>query len=444
MLMNRVTFIKIVVAVFLFSPGLIIGLQSTDTFGNFAYAAENKASKKTRRTPAMREKIYNQVSRAQKLLDEGNKAESVEVIERLKRRMKQLNSYEKAKVWQFEGFMHFNDNDLMAAVKSFEQVIAEENIPEAFELSTIYGIAQIYMQAQDFDKALTYINQWAELKGEMTDKSHAFKSRILYAQKDWAGSLKSIDSAIAYREAQSKVAKENWLSLKRALHFELKQPKKVTEVSEKLVRLFPAKGKYWVELANMYGETNQVRKQLAVMEAAYQQGFVEKKSDFKSLAQLYYFNGAPFKAATLLSEQLESGTIEADISTLRFLAQAWSTAKDYQKAIPVLKQATKIAEDGNMDARLVEAYIHLEDWENAINAGEDALRKGSLKNIGNVYVWVGKANYNLKRYTAAIESFKLAKKEQSVKKTADQWLRFVEKERRNRERLKVAAADVGQ
>ena len=119
---SKFTFIKLVIAVVLFNPGFIIGLQSTDTFGNLAYAAEKKTPKKTRRTPAMREKIYNQIARAQKFLDEGNKAESVEVIDRLKRRMKQLNSYEKAKVWQFEGFMHFNDNDLMAAVKSFEKV----------------------------------------------------------------------------------------------------------------------------------------------------------------------------------------------------------------------------------------------------------------------------------------------------------------------------------
>ncbi|TQV72166.1 hypothetical protein FLL45_18270 [Aliikangiella marina] len=441
--MSKFTFIKLVIAVVLFNPGFIIGLQSTDTFGNLAYAAEKKTPKKTRRTPAMREKIYNQIARAQKFLDEGNKAESVEVIDRLKRRMKQLNSYEKAKVWQFEGFMHFNDNDLMAAVKSFEKVIAEENIPEAFELSTLYGIAQIYMQAQDFGNALLYIDRWADLKGEMTDKSHAFKARILYAQKDWQGSLKSIDNAIAYREAEKKVAKENWLSLKRALHFELKQPKKVTEVSEKLVRLFPQKGKYWVELANMYGETNQVRKQLAVMEAAYQQGFIEKKSDFKALAQLYYFNGAPFKAATILTEQLAAGTLEEDIQTLRFLAQAWSSAKDHAKAIPVLKSASKIAEDGNMDARLVEVYINLEDWDNAIKAGQDAIKKGELKNPGNVHVWMGKARYNLKQYASAIKSFQMAKKEQSVKKTADQWLRFVEKEKRNEERLKLAQSSVG-
>ena len=145
------------------------------------------------------------------------------------------------------------------------------------------------MQAEKYQDALSYIERWAGLNEKgLTSKALVLQANAYYAMKKYQPALSAISRAVSELKKAGKPLKENWLVLKRALHYELKQPEQVTQVSEELVRHFP-KPKYWVELANMYGEVGKTRQQLAVMEAAYQQGYVANKADFQSLAQLYYF-----------------------------------------------------------------------------------------------------------------------------------------------------------
>ncbi|WP_353874486.1 tetratricopeptide repeat protein [Aliikangiella maris] len=432
---------KIVIAIFLFQPAIVLKVDSLD-IGFTAKAAES-TKKKTRRTPAMREKIYSQLARAQKLADEKNVAEGLEILESLNKRADQLNSYEQAMVWNALGFIYYSNDKINQAVAAFEQVVKQENIPESLELSTLFSLAQLSMQAEKYEQSLTYLSKWEALKeGEAIDKGLVLKANAYYALKDYAAAEKAISSAISKVEAEGKVAKENWLVLKRALHYELKQPRQVTQVSEKLVRHY-SKPKYWIELSNMYGEVGEATKQLAVLEAAYQQGFVTNKSDIRSLAQQYFFSGAPYKAAKLMSEQLAKGNIEGDIKTLQFLAQAWSAAKEGDKAIPVLLDAAKQSSDGNIDAQLAEVLVNQSKYEQAIEVANRAKEKGELKNPGHVDVALGMAHYNLKNYNQAIDHFKLAAKDDKVNKMAQKWLQFVTSEKLNQERLKQSVAAIG-
>ncbi|TQV88375.1 tetratricopeptide repeat protein [Aliikangiella coralliicola] len=460
-MINRIYYrypLKIIIALVIFSPGLILndnllnsGLLNTDAHsvnGFSVSAAEKKSNKKTRKTPAMREKVYSQLASAQKLADDGKIQEGLAVLERLKSRAKQLNSYEKAMMWNFLGFIHYGNeksdgSNIGQAIAAFSQVVAQKNIPESLELSTLFSLAQLSMQTEKYQQALNYLSRWEKLKdGELSGNALVLKANANYAMKKYQSALQAITLAIDNSEKKNKQPKENWLVLKRALHYELKQPKQVTGVSEKLVRYY-SKPQYWVELANMYGEIGETRKQLAVMEASYQQGYVTKKADIQSLAQLYYFSGAPYKAAELLSEQLEKGVIENDVTILQFLAQSWTAAKEDAKAVPVLKKAAELSEDGNMDARLAEVLLGLERWQDVISVAKAAKKKGGLDNPGNIDVAMGMAYFNLKKLPQAISAFEQAKRERKVQKMAAQWLRYVEVEKRKQDQLKESIVALG-
>ena len=112
-------------------------------------------------------------------------------------------------------------------------------------------------------------------------------------KKDYKNAAKYIESVITQAAEQETEAEETWYILQRAVYFELKDNKKVTAILEQMVRLFN-KPEYWLQLAGMYGELEQEDKQLAVMEAAYQQGYVTQKSELMTLSQIYYFNGLRF------------------------------------------------------------------------------------------------------------------------------------------------------
>ena len=190
----------------------------------------------------------------------------------------------------------------------------------------------------------------------------------------------------------------------------------------------------------MYGETNQEKRQVAVMEAAFQQGYVTKANDLKNLAQLYYLNGAPFKAAQLMEKSLAEKKLDENLKNLEFLAQAWSNAKEYEKAIPVLEQAAKLSGKGDNYSRLAQVYLNMEQWDKVITYGKKAMDKGVVKNMGHLQVSLGMAYFNLKKFNSSIRYFEMAAKDKKVKKVALQWIKYVSKEKEKQQKL-VAALD---
>ena len=100
-----------------------------------AYAQEQK----TKRVPALREKVYSQLARAQKLADDGDAKAGLEALDSIQERSSSMNSYEIAMMHNFYGFIYYNENDLDKAIASFEKVVNEDAIPETLRVSTTFS-----------------------------------------------------------------------------------------------------------------------------------------------------------------------------------------------------------------------------------------------------------------------------------------------------------------
>ncbi|HBY87924.1 MAG TPA: hypothetical protein DEO86_18885, partial [Colwellia sp.] len=105
-------------------------------------SAEKKSATKqsyraSKKVPAMRNRVYAQLARAQKLADEGDKIEGFEVLAEVEERVDSLNSYERAMLFNFYGFMYYANDDIALAVDSFNKVIAETAIPDSLITATL-------------------------------------------------------------------------------------------------------------------------------------------------------------------------------------------------------------------------------------------------------------------------------------------------------------------
>jgi tetratricopeptide (TPR) repeat protein len=149
--------LSLVSAAILFSTASFI---PNELGGTIAHAQEKAKSTETVKVPAMRNRVYSQLARAQKLADEGKKQEGLEVLDEVKGRMSSLNSYEQAMLWNFYGFMYYGNDNLALAIESFEKVVAEKAIPLTLRTSTLYSLAQLSMQQQDYKQSLDYLGQW--------------------------------------------------------------------------------------------------------------------------------------------------------------------------------------------------------------------------------------------------------------------------------------------
>ncbi len=154
--------------------------------------AENveNTEKKSLKVPAMRNRVYAQLARAQQLADEGTKLEGFDVLDEVKDRIDSLNSYEKAMLWNFYGFMYYGNDDLDSAIDSFEHVIAEKVIPKSLRLSTLYSLAQLALQQQNYDIGIKHLNKWQQLNTKpLTGRQNMVFAQAYYQNKQYQQSL---------------------------------------------------------------------------------------------------------------------------------------------------------------------------------------------------------------------------------------------------------------
>ena len=401
-------------------------------------SAQAAQEQKTKRVPALREKVYSQLARAQNLADDGDVKAGLEALDSINERSSSMNSYEIAMMHNFYGFIYYNQNDLPKAIASFERVVAEEGIPETLRLSTTFSLAQLAMANSDYDKVIAFLDNWDEINTQpIPEGYYLLRAQTYYQLKDYKQGLDYITKVISLSDDEGKTPKENWLVLQRAMFYSLNQTNKVVEVLERMVKLYD-KPEYWVQLSGMYGETGQEKKQLAVIEAAYQQGYLTSRADLRQLAQVYLYNGLAFKAAEVMSKAIDNGIAEKTAKNYAFVAEAMIQAKEDEKSIEYFVKAADLSDHGQYDQRLAEVYVNTEHYEDAADSARKALDKGGLDFESNAFVALGMAQYNLQNFDASILAFEQAEKHKKSQRLAKQWIKYVKREKVHAETLRTA------
>ncbi|MBS3797607.1 hypothetical protein [Pseudoalteromonas sp. BDTF-M6] len=403
-----------------------------------ASAHAEQGEPKTKRVPALRDKVYSQLARAQKMADDGDVAGGLAALDSVKERSSSMNAYEKAMMYNFYGFIYYNENRLPEAIKAFEQVVAEDAIPESLQLSTLFSLAQLSMANEDYQGSVAYLNRWDKVNTKpKPDSYYVLKSQAFYQMNKYDEALSAINTAITLAEKDGKTPKENWLVLQRALYYSMQQPEMVVSVLEKMIALYN-KPEYWVQLSGMYGEVGREKDQLDTIEAAYQQGYLKTRGDLRNLAQIYMFNGLPYKAAKVMKQAQAKGIIEDNVKNNAFIAEAYVQAKEERKAIGFFEKAASAEQSGIYDQRLAEVYINLEQFSEAADAAREALDKGGLDFESNAYVALGMAQFNMQNFDASILAFEQAEKHKRSERLAQQWIKYVKNEKLHAETLKQA------
>ncbi|RUO68418.1 CDC27 family protein [Idiomarina ramblicola] len=392
-------------------------------------------AQQTERVPALREKVYGQLARAQEQADNGNLAEGISILGEVAEKADSMNSYERAMMWNFYGFMYYEQGNTKQAINYFEKVVKESPIPESLEKSTLFSLSQLALSDGQFERAIGFLNQWEGLAEEdEMGKAWVLKAQAYYQADKHRDALPLIDKAIAAADAAKKVPDENWLILKRALHYELEQPEQVAKVMERLVTSY-SKPEYWLQLAGVYAQLEQDEKQLAVLEAAHQQGYIEKGSEWRQLAQAYYFNELPYKAAETMQQAISKGKVDASVDNLKFVAQAYTQAKEYKKAISAYQEASDKVEHGKFAAQIAQLYLTLDNNEEALNYAQRGRSKGNVDSEGNLYLIEGMASLNLNNYERAVEAFELASGYKETAQSAKQWLKYAKSQHKQQQQV---------
>jgi tetratricopeptide (TPR) repeat protein len=430
----------------------ILPLLAGTTFSNSTVLAEDK--KKTRKVPAMTERVYKQLSEAQGLIDpesvtddDGNPVEglvadpreAINILTKLQER-RGINSYELAQVFNTMAFAYYTLEDVPNTIRSYERVLGE-TITEALELSTLRALFQLHYSQENYRRSLEFIDRWQVLKETPDADVTYIKATVYYQLDDYRSSLTEALRVEEIAKAQQKTMKESWWYLQVVLYNELKDFDNVIAVLETLILHFPKK-QYWMHLAGMYAETNQDDKSLSAYYAAYVQDMLEKESEVVMLAQRLLNAEVPYEAAMVLQKGLKDGLVEENEKNMKLLATSYTMAQEMDEAIDAWRDATKYAEDGELFYRLAQALSQQDRHKEAVSAYRNALKRGDLSDPSDVSFWLGISLMQLEEWDDATKAFRDAAKDKSMERSARQYIRYIAGEKRRQEELrKMLEAD---
>lgn len=396
-----------------------------------ASAQEKKGpdTRETRRTPALRNNVYEKLAAAQEAAEAKDLNGAASILDGMiaSGGKNALNSYELANVYNLYAFIHYSREDYAKALKAYEEVVAQPDIPIAMEVNTKYTIAQLYFVQEQWQKGINALLDWFAVTDSPNANAYVLLAQGYYQTKDYDKALQNVVKAINMYKADGKLPKEQWYNLARFLYFEKNDVKNTVATLEQLLTYYPKK-EYWVQLSHMYGEQKKEGLQLAAMDTAYVQNMLDKGPEQVTMAYLYLNGEIPYRAAKVMEKGLKDGSIQATSKNYEIAASAWRQAQELDKAIPAMEEAAAKSDDGELYARLGNIYLDSDRNKEAITAINKGLSRGGVKRPDTARLVLGMAYFNSKQYDKAREAFQAAGRDERSAKYAEQWINYLDSE----------------
>lgn len=392
-------------------------------------AEEKKPQRETRRTPALRNKVYEQLAEAQAAAEAKDLNQAASILDDMieKGGKGALNSYELANVYNLYAYIYYSRDDYANALKSYEKVVSQPDIPLAMEINTKFTIAQLYFVQEQWQKGIKALKDWFAVTDNPNANAYVLLAQGYYQTKDYDKALFNVEKAIDMYTEKSKVPKEQWYNLARFLYFEKNDTNSTVAVLEELLKHYPKK-EYWVQISHMYGEQKKEGKQLAAMDTAYVQDMLTKGTEQVTMAYLYLNGEVPYRAAKVMDKGLKNDSIADTSKNYEIAGSAWRQAQELDKAVAAMEEAAARSDAGELYARLGNIYLDSDEYKKSITAINKGLSRGGVKRPDTARLVLGMAYFNNKQYDKAREAFKAAGRDERSAKYAQQWLQYLDTE----------------
>ena len=428
------------------SLALLVGADQAFDAGFVSTATAQDAPKKereTRKTPALRNNIYEKLAEAQTFAEAKQYAEAEAVLNDMldaTSKKSKLNRYELANVYNTYAYLRYAVEDYDGALDYYQKVIDQRpEIPLALEINTLYTVAQLYFLQENWQRGIDTLNTWMSVTDTPSTNAYVLLANGYFQLKDYDKSLSNIQIAIDREEAAGKLPKEQWYNLARFIHFDRDNFREALDILEILIMYYPKK-QYWVQASHLYGEEKDEARQLALLEATYEQNLLDRSQDIVLISQLYLQAEVPFPAALAMEKGLADDIVEKESKNYELAGVAWRQAQEVTKSLPMLEAAASKSEKGELYARLGNVYLDVDKNKEAVEALKRGLDRGGVKRPDQARLALGMAYFNLGDFNAARRAFREARKDKRARTYADQWLKYITSEEN---RLEELAKDLG-
>lgn len=400
---------------------LIVGLNPPPAA---AQAQQQPKPEIERKEPGalMGERAYRRFDTIQELYAQNKYQEALTAIQTYLKT--DLNAYERAMGEQIHGFVLISLDRLDEAVPRFEKAIELDALPNNAHFNMMRSLAQLYASSEEWQKSIDMMTQYLRYQPMPTPEDSIMMAQNYAQMTRYRDALPWIDRAI--NDGGAKV-QESWYQLKLAIHFELKDYRGALPVLKILVARWPNKLQYWETMAGLHQELNQDADALAALMTAYDGGLITTQPKLLNLVRTSMYLDLPYQAGQILSRAIDAGQVEANEANLRLLLQAWTNAREYNRAAATIDRLAALTGDGNLLVQKARLMMEQNQWQVTADAARQALEIGGVDKPGGAWLMIGIAEMELGNLREARRAFQQAQEfDANTRRQAREWQRFVE------------------
>ncbi len=402
-----------------------------------AQKGEKREKPKTVKSEVLGKKAFARIEEAQTLIGEERYTEAMSPLNEV------INGdykpYEKAVAIQTSGYIYAAQGDYARTIKTFERALAVGALPQGVVNDITYNLAQLNLAEDNTVKARDLLLRWFAAQPEEPKSAapYALLAQIYLILEDYRQAETTIKKALARAEEP----KQAWIRVLLAVLLQEERYKEARPVLEDAVERWPGQKAFWQQLVVVYYDANEEDLAFVANQAMYVQGMLQTGKELERMAQLYLYHDVPYLAVKILSEGIKDGVIEKTKKNYEILANGYMHAREWALAVDPLKKAAEKSKNGDLYVQLGQAYLQDEKWKEASSAFTQALKKGDLKDAGNVYLLHGYTQLKLGDIDKAIKTYRLAGDFDEYAKQAFRMIRNLERRKKQeREQAEAAAA----
>ncbi|MAS83638.1 MAG: hypothetical protein CMF44_03210 [Legionellales bacterium] len=328
-----------------------------------------------------------------------------------------IKDYDAAVVHQTVGYIHNNLGDFKASAESFVKALSYDALPEEVTHKLYYTVTQLLIYSEKYQEGLNYILKWFENEKKPEPEAYILAATAYYYLENHQEVISYASKAVSL----TKTPPLNWYELLLSGYYETNDFDNAALTLEDIIIKYPAKKKYWIQLAGIYQQLGRDKKALAVYELAYAKDFLKKKQIVQLCKNYLYFEN-PFKAALILEKEIATGRIDTSLEMLTMLVDSWILAQENDKAESVFIEIINLYNDENSRLRLGQLYIENENWNNANEILNVELESEDLTLKSKINLLLGIAQFNIENLAEAALSFEQALSDKATEEQARWWL----------------------
>jgi hypothetical protein len=354
------------------------------------------------KTPEISRIITKEMIAAQKAMQAQQWAEALKNLEAADAKSP-LTPYDKLKIDEFKANCYVRLNNLKSAQTSYEAMLATGAIP-ADELPKTYrALFQLASSNQQGAKAIEFGKQAFDA-GVMQGNDLLIMSQLYYQQKDCKNAGVWGDRAVAASKKAGEAPKEVLYQIKLQCASDAGEAAGEIAALYDLVRL-TNKASYWNNLIRLERQDERDdHNTLMIYRIMYDTNSMQADSDFIEMAQLLGDAALPGEAQMVLEKLMSTpGVLKDDHKerTTRLLNSMKTRADADKKGLPALDAEASKNPAGQLDVKLGEVYYGAGDYQGAVTAITRGLGKKQIKQEDEAYVYLGRAQVQLKNIPEA-------------------------------------------